>query len=92
MANWRMLATLGTQFLTLTINGREYSVGAGTALDVPDADVSAFTAAGYTLVAQSGLTAARPSAAGHSIFYDLTLSALIVSDGAVWRNPNGAAV
>ncbi len=56
---------------------------------------SALESAGYTPVAMSGATAARPPAPGKGQrFLDTTLGKLIVADAAgIWRDPvTGAAV
>jgi hypothetical protein len=87
---------------TIAVNGRTYSASPGSALDVPDFDAGALAANGWIKVAPSGPTSARPTpaatrapyiAGNGSQFFDTTLTALIVYDGATWRNPaTGAAV
>ncbi len=90
----RMLTPQKT--VTIVKEGRVYqSQGAGTAIDAHESDLHALDSAGYTPVAPSGATAARPAAPRKGQhFVDLTLGKLIVADGAgSWRDPiTGAAV
>jgi hypothetical protein len=93
--------TVGQQ--VLTANGRGYSGVPGTAIDVPDFDAGVLCANGWTRVALSGPTSARPpinpntsppyTAAAGLHFFDSTIGKIIVFDGATWRDPvNGNAV
>jgi hypothetical protein len=70
---------------------------------VNDSDAHVLAANGWTKVAFSGPTSARPTVnaangpyyvASRSMFFvDTTLNAVIVFDGATWRNPiTGASV
>lgn len=77
-------------------DGRRYtSAGAGAIIDAHESDLHALESAGYTPVAPSGATSARPAGPrkGQS-FVDTTLGKLIIADAAgVWRDPvTGAAV
>lgn len=87
------------------VNGRSYAylTAPGQAVDVPDFDQVILAANVLIPIAPSGPTSARPSTnpntsppytAGAGFhFFDTTLSALIVFDGATWRNPaTGSAV
>jgi hypothetical protein len=96
-----MLPSINVTQQTITANGRLYSGAPGTAQDVPDMDAGVLAANGWIRVALSGLTTARPSAnptvtppyiAARGLhFYDTTLGALVIFDGAVWRIPAGAS-
>lgn len=98
--NIRMLPPTNIQDQTLTVNGRNYSGQPGAALDVPDFDAQQLQANGWTWVAPSGASSERPTSAQGlypasvgAQFFDTTLNALIIFDGATWRNPaTGAAV
>ena len=90
----RMLSPSKT--VTITKDGRSYaSAGAGTVVDAHESDLHALESAGYTPVAPSGATAARPlNPIKGQRFLDTTLGKLIVADGGgVWRDPvTGASV
>lgn len=103
MQSFRILPPVSLGAQTTKVNGRTYTAAPGTFLDVPDADAQVHAAAGWTKVAFSGPTGARPTtnasggpygvASRGMFFVDTTLSAVIVFDGATWRNPiTGAAV
>jgi hypothetical protein len=103
MANFRMLPPVATSAQSRTVNGRTYSATPGSAIDIFDADAETLSANGWTKVALSGPTSARPSpilgvsppylAAPGFLFLDTTIDELIVFDGANWRNPiSGASV
>ncbi len=84
----------------IIVNGRSYSAAAGTYLDVPTEDGALLCANGWhpalTRGAQVGPATARPAAPGAAPFYwsdkaprifiDTTLGAVVVWDGASWRN------
>ena len=97
---WRMLGTGNVQYQAMKVNGRSYSAAEGQPLDVPDFDGAMLQANGWTFVAPSGPTAARPSgttgayqASRGTQFFDVSLGLLIEHDGTTWRNPaTGAAV
>jgi hypothetical protein len=88
----------------INVSGRVYpAVSPGTMIDVPDFDAAGLCGNGYTRIAISGPTSARPStnpnttppyvAAPGVQFVDTTIGKLIVFDGAVWRDPiSGSAV
>lgn len=88
----------------VNVNGRLYPpVAPGTMIDVPDFDAAGLCGNGYTRIALSGPTSARPStnpnmsppyvAAPGVLFLDTTLGKLIVHDGVTWRDPvTGSAV
>ncbi len=90
----RML--LPSKTVNVVKDGRSYaSQGAGGVIDAHESDLHALESAGYTPVAPSGATSARPaSPAKGQRFLDTTLGKLIVADGGgVWRDPvTGAAV
>jgi hypothetical protein len=103
MPNFRLLPPVNVGVQNMTVNGRAYSGAPGSVADVIDADAGVLAAAGWTKVAFSGPTSARPTigaAAGPYFvaapglhFVDTTLNLEIVFDGATWRNPiNGNAV
>jgi len=77
-------------------DGRVYtSTGAGVVIDAHESDLHALESAGYTAVAPSGATTARPTNPRKGQhFVDTTLAKLIVADGTgTWRDPlTGAAV
>lgn len=78
-------------------NGRSYTAVAGQIVDIPNFDAGI---EGWCELCQVGPTSARPSgtlppnAPGKGqLFIDTTLNAVIVWDGATWRDPlTGAAV
>ncbi|MEW5882275.1 MAG: hypothetical protein AB1761_17775 [Pseudomonadota bacterium] len=98
----RMLPPTDAGKRRMTVNGRSYVGTLGTVYDVPDHDADALEANGWTRVEAVGTTAERPNftatPAGAALsagrrFLDTTVGALIVWDGATWRNPaTGAAV
>ena len=77
-------------------DGRVYtSTGAGVVIDAHESDLHALESAGYTAVAPSGATSARPANPRKGQhFVDTTVAKLIVADGTgTWRDPlTGAAV
>jgi hypothetical protein len=101
MATFRMLPPINVTQQTITANGRLYSGAPGTAQDVPDMDAGVLAANGWVKVSISGPTSARPStnpnvsapytAARGVIFYDTTLSEVVIFEGATWRTPAGAS-
>jgi hypothetical protein len=101
MPTFRMLTPINVGQQTITANGRVYSGAPGTAQDVPDMDAGILAANGWVKVSISGPTTARPStnpnvsapytAARGLHFYDTTLNALVIFDGATWRTPAGAS-
>jgi hypothetical protein len=90
----RMLSPAKT--ISVLKDGRVYtSLGAGVAIDAHESDLHALESAGYTAVAPSGATSARPANPRKGQhFVDTTLAKLIVADGTgTWRDPlTGAAV
>jgi hypothetical protein len=92
----RMLPSIApTGQMNMSVNGRNYKAALGSFLDVPENDAATLAANGWVRVCLSGPTTARPStnpnltppyvACNGMIFYDLTLSAPVVHDGANWR-------
>jgi hypothetical protein len=100
MANVRMLPPIQAGAQARSVNGRSYAGAPGSAQDVPEQDAGHLEANGWIRVAYSGPTIARPTSmlGVNAIqrggwFFDTTLNAMIVHDGATWRSPiNGAAV
>jgi hypothetical protein len=98
--NHRLMPPASGALQSITVNGRTYAAAPGAVVDVPDFDSTGLQANGWTLIAPSGPTSARPSGAlgpnaaiASFRFYDTTLGALIFYDGATWRSPvNGNAV
>ena len=98
--NIRMLPPAAVQKQTMTINGRAYTAAAGSFLDVADFDAGGLNANGWISVAPSGPTSARltgalgPYAAAPGVrYFDTTINALIIYDGATWRSPvDGSSV
>lgn len=82
--------------VTVAKEGRTYAnQGAGAVIDAHESDLHALESVGYTPVAPSGATAARPLAPRKGQhFVDLTLGKVIVADIAgTWRDPlTGVAV
>jgi hypothetical protein len=87
--------------MNIQVNGRTYKQALGSFLDVPEFDVPGLAANGWVRVCLSGPTSARPStnpnltppyiASNGLIFFDTTLSAPVVHDGATWRTFAGIA-
>jgi hypothetical protein len=80
---------------------RYYTAGPGQTIDAqgpPDGDAAVLVSQSFALVGPSGTTALRNSLApgyfkAGTLFVDLTLGAVIMFDGNVWRNVvNGNAV
>ena len=97
MFSVRMLPPPEVKSQARTVNGRTYAATPGVVVDVPvDSDADSLEANGWSRVARVGTTSGRPPAASVSrgdLFYDKTIGALIVSDGATWRSPvDGSAV
>jgi hypothetical protein len=99
----RLLAVAGTTARTVTNSrGVQYTAAPGTVVDVEDfqSSVSGTGPGGsFVNLGLAGTTAERPTqnSDGSSIkpgfrFIDSTLGALIVWDGAAWRDVTGAAV
>jgi hypothetical protein len=99
----RLLPPYAVAQQTIVANGRAYSGVPGMAIDAPDFDAGVLAANGWTRIAFSGPTSARPTtsqangmygvAAQGMPFLDTTLDMLTVFDGAAWRNPaTGAAI
>jgi hypothetical protein len=98
----RMLPAAAVGQQNQIVNGRSYSGTPGNAVDIPDSDAAVLAANGWVIVAPSGPTSARPTPSALSApyiagistkFYDTTIAAMIVFDGATWRSPvNGSAV
>jgi hypothetical protein len=81
MPNFRMLPPVAVGAQTINVNGRAYSAAPGSVVDVIDADAQVLASNGWTKIAFSGPTS------------DTTINALVVWDGATWRNPvTGAGV
>jgi hypothetical protein len=92
MPNYRMLPPTAVAQQAITANGRAYASTPGNALDVPDFDSGILAANGWIRVALSGATSARPAPAAKGLhYYDVTVPALVIYDGATWRLPTGAS-
>lgn len=79
-------------YRALTVNGRSYVGAPGTPQNIMSADAHVLLANGWlhafsTKTCPSGLTTDRPAAptAGDK-FHDTTVGALLIWDGATWRN------
>jgi hypothetical protein len=100
MLNRRLLPPVAVTNQTVIANGRTYTAAPGSFLDVADDDSMVLEANGWTFVAFSGPTTARPGNMLTSVpmatpgfrFYDTTLAALAIWDGATWRSPAGASI
>jgi hypothetical protein len=95
----RLFPPLDVSNQTKVAFGRSYTGTPGSAQDVNDSDAGVLAANGWTDVALSGATSARPTATSVPSaqrglhFFDTTLNAMIVHDGANWRSPvDGSAV
>jgi hypothetical protein len=86
----------------IRVGGRTYLPGAAAVQDVHDADASVLLANGWTAVAAVGVTAERPVPGDGTVpaganlrgaeFIDVSLGAVVVHDGSVWRNALTGAV
>jgi hypothetical protein len=92
--NIRLLPPVAVAAQTRIVNGRSYSSTPGNTLDVYDADAQELEANGWIAVAPSGPTSARPTgtlgqytATPGFLYYDTTISKLVISDGLTWRDP-----
>ncbi|UHC14349.1 hypothetical protein LRS73_17465 [Methylobacterium currus] len=98
--NWRLFPPITARDQTRIVNRRTYSGVPGTVVSVPEQDGQMLQANGWTYIAPSGPTSARPAGrtglyAAHrgAQFFDESLGKLIVFDGQTWRDPlNGNAV
>ena|SRR5271154_4234355 len=92
----RMLPSIAqTGQMNMSVNGRNYKQALGNFVDVLDMDAATLCANGWVRVCLSGPTASRPStnpnltppytASNGMIYFDTTLSAPVVHDGANWR-------
>jgi hypothetical protein len=86
----RMMAMVGA-LNPITVNGRTYSHGANSFVDVPEHDSFLLEANGWTKVANSsgvGTTAQRPVNPRQGQTYtDTTLSKIVHFEGKTWRDP-----
>jgi hypothetical protein len=90
----RVLPPVAVAYQTRSAYGRSYTAAPGAALDVLDSDAAVLTANGWMRIGRSAATSARPTdqRVGEMIL-DTTLDAVIIWDGATWRNPaTGSAV
>ena len=100
--NFRCLPPVALGKQTIVANGRTYSSTPGNFLDAPDLDAVVLAANSWIKICPSGPTTSRPTtnpntsppyvAAPGFHYYDTTISALIIFDGATWRSPAGASV
>jgi hypothetical protein len=92
--NVRMLGGSKGKSVVGPASGTRYSQSSGAFVDAHESDVNALASAGFTKVAPSGPTSARPAAVPGAHFVETTLSKVLVADDAgVWRDPiNGNAV
>jgi hypothetical protein len=74
------------------VNGRTFQASVGYQ-DVADHDADMLQANGWVRGGKSGVTSARPTNPGRGDqFIDTTLAAVIMWDGAAWRNVLTGAV
>jgi hypothetical protein len=77
------------------VNGRSYTGAVGAVIAVPDFDASGLEANGWLRCASNGAgaTATRPTVGVFKgfEFYDSTVGANIIWDGAAWRNHSTGA-
>jgi hypothetical protein len=75
----------------LNFNGRSYDPAKG-AQSVVDFDAAVLEANGWSIQAETGVTASRPA---HPVvgqkFYDSTVSHTVVWDGKAWRDEAGTS-
>jgi hypothetical protein len=99
--NKRVLPPPAGSTQTISPNGRTYSATPGSVLDVLDIDANIMLANGWVCGIPSGPTTSRPKTRFSEpynvgpgfLFVDTTLAAVIIWDGATWRNViTGAAV
>ena len=97
----RLLPPVDVAKQSITVSGHTYAATPGETLDVPNGDAMTLCANGWILVAAVGTTSQRPTSNSNGSrplnvgteYVDTSLGALIVWDGASWRNPaTGAAV
>lgn len=88
MTTVRVLSHPDASHAPIVVFGRSYSAAPGTLLDVPDGDAAVLGANGWTIIAPSGPTSARPPRSGltGNKFFDTTLNQLLIFDGAAWRD------
>jgi hypothetical protein len=97
MTSLRMLPPTSVGQQILVVNGRTHSGAPGVAIDAVDFDAEVLSANGWTKVALSGPTTARPSptlgvsppylATAGLQFLDTDIEKIVVFDGATWRDP-----
>jgi hypothetical protein len=82
---------------TTTVNGRTYSAASLTAQDVSEFDSTHLQANGWIFLAPSGPTTQRPNSEvgvypriPGVMFWDTTLSHMVLWDGVNWRSEAGA--
>src|ERR1700747_3093127 len=98
--NIRLLPPVEPALQTRIVNGRSYTAAPGNVVDVYDADAEVLSGNSWTVIAPSGPTSARPTgtlgqytATPGFLYYDTTISKLIIFDGANWRSPvDGSSV
>lgn len=101
MASFLMFPPIAVALQVVVANGRSYASTPGHAVTVPDMDAGVLAANGWVRVMLTGTTAQRPSsnptvapgftAAIGTHYYDATIPAVVVFDGATWRGMNGAS-
>src|SRR4051794_33367472 len=95
--NMRMFPPVKPGWMQTTAYGRSYSGTVGVPLTVSAGDGGLLEANGWTLIAISGSSAARPRKGSFQLspglrFYDEDLGKLIIYDGATWRDLDGNSV
>jgi hypothetical protein len=100
MLTVRMLPPTAVAQQTINVKGRTYTGRPGEVRDVPDMDADVLANNGWTRAALSGPTTSRPLATTLSppytatpgfLYFDTTLGAPVIFDGARWRTFAGAA-
>ena len=89
----RVIGPLSGPFAELAIEGRRYESGGGRVQVVPAEDARILAFNGWTHLGACGPTGSRPARPPiGEPFFDLTLGAPLIFDGAAWRDTvTGAA-
>jgi hypothetical protein len=90
----RILPPIAVPYQSMSAYGHAYSAAPGSTVDAPSSHADVLTSNSWIRAGRSSTTATRPTdqRVGEMIV-DTTLGAVVIWDGATWRNPaTGAAV
>ena len=83
----RLLVAPFANRLSLAVDGRTYSVAAGSTVDAPESDARVLAANGWKILGHVGRTEERPAAPSTwDHFLDTSIGAELIFDGRAWRN------